>query len=255
MQGRRHHPPITSDQGVGHGSTTTSHVPHRTQRLRSQKVIAQPDVHVRPVPNLMQETVNEDSLAHPSLAPDKHNLPTDVLDIGEQRVQLGKLRVAFQHPATPETHSSPRAHRRARGSGQVQDLAWAGTVSSQYLWMFRLSDDDVTGLPLGPREPTRQHPLGLTPRQAEVLDLISDGRLNAEIADQLFLFVRTVENHVSAVLLRSGVKSAGGCGGGGQRDTVTAPSACHPGRCHDGRLPQPRRPAGAAAAVVVSRRS
>jgi DNA-binding NarL/FixJ family response regulator len=43
---------------------------------------------------------------------------------------------------------------------------------------------------------------GLTARQAEVLGLLARGLSNADIADDLFLSLRTVENHVAAVLLK-----------------------------------------------------
>ncbi len=70
-----------------------------------------------------------------------------------------------------------------------------------------LRADGVTGLPIGPRPATNRHPLGLTPRQAEVLDLVADGLSNADIAERLFLSVRTVENHVSAILAALHVSS------------------------------------------------
>ena len=48
---------------------------------------------------------------------------------------------------------------------------------------------------------------GLTTRELDVLDLLSRGRGNAEIAATLFLSPKTVRNHVSAVLGKLGVST------------------------------------------------
>jgi DNA-binding CsgD family transcriptional regulator len=48
---------------------------------------------------------------------------------------------------------------------------------------------------------------GLTRREAEVLDLLAGHHTNQEIADQLFLGVRTVETHVANVLAKLGAAS------------------------------------------------
>ena len=44
----------------------------------------------------------------------------------------------------------------------------------------------------------------LTPRETEVLALVQQRLTNAEIADRLFVSVRTVETHVSALLRKLG---------------------------------------------------
>ena len=62
----------------------------------------------------------------------------------------------------------------------------------------------VRGVPRRPHRSTRDSPLGLTTRQAEVLDLLADGMSNAEMAEHLFVSVRTIENHVSAILTKLG---------------------------------------------------
>jgi DNA-binding CsgD family transcriptional regulator/tetratricopeptide (TPR) repeat protein len=60
----------------------------------------------------------------------------------------------------------------------------------------------VRSIPAGPRTATRAHPLGLTRRECEVLELICAGHTNAEIAAKLFISTKTVDHHVSAVLAK-----------------------------------------------------
>jgi DNA-binding NarL/FixJ family response regulator len=57
----------------------------------------------------------------------------------------------------------------------------------------------------GPRASTHAHPAGLTNREWEILELIAAGRSNGEIADRLFISLKTVEHHVSAILAKLGV--------------------------------------------------
>jgi DNA-binding CsgD family transcriptional regulator/tetratricopeptide (TPR) repeat protein len=64
---------------------------------------------------------------------------------------------------------------------------------------------DAGNIPTGPRRDTLQHPAGLTPRQAEVLELLCDGLTDRQIADALFISPKTAGHHVSAVLRKMGV--------------------------------------------------
>lgn len=58
----------------------------------------------------------------------------------------------------------------------------------------------VKRIPRGPVAATRGNPAGLTERQLQVMRLLAQGLTNAEIAARLVVSVRTVDNHVRAIL-------------------------------------------------------
>lgn len=64
----------------------------------------------------------------------------------------------------------------------------------------------------GDRVPAALQQLGVTAREYDVLRLVVEGRTNKEIADRLFLSVRTVETHVARLLQRTGAADRGGLG-------------------------------------------
>jgi DNA-binding CsgD family transcriptional regulator len=71
----------------------------------------------------------------------------------------------------------------------------------------RLRDRGVSRIPRGPLGTTRGNPAGLTERQVEVAHLLSQGLSNGEIAQRLVVSVRTVDNHVAAVLDKLGARN------------------------------------------------
>jgi DNA-binding NarL/FixJ family response regulator len=65
----------------------------------------------------------------------------------------------------------------------------------------------VRRIPRGSRSSTRNDPHGLTRREVEVLNLLSEGLRNSAIASKLFVSTKTVDHHVSAILTKLGVPS------------------------------------------------
>lgn len=54
----------------------------------------------------------------------------------------------------------------------------------------------------------KEHPLNyITPREFEILELVKKGKKNKEIAEEMFLSVKTVENHRTNILKKTQSKS------------------------------------------------
>jgi DNA-binding CsgD family transcriptional regulator/tetratricopeptide (TPR) repeat protein len=73
-----------------------------------------------------------------------------------------------------------------------------------------MRDLGIRSIPTGARTTTRAHPQGLTTREQEILQLLSEGQSNEEISARLFISVRTVEHHVSAILGKLGATTRKG---------------------------------------------
>jgi len=86
----------------------------------------------------------------------------------------------------------------------------------------RLRAMGTAGVPRGPRPSTRANPAGLTGRQVQVLELVAAGLTNAEIADRLFISTKTVDHHVSAILVKLGAAT--------RKEAVEKASAWSPAR-------------------------
>jgi len=86
-----------------------------------------------------------------------------------------------------------------------------------------MRDLGIRSIPAGGRTATKAHPRGLTTREQEILDLLSQGQSNEEIAANLFISVRTVEHHVSAILGKLGATTRKGAANEARRLGLTQP--------------------------------
>jgi DNA-binding CsgD family transcriptional regulator/tetratricopeptide (TPR) repeat protein len=82
----------------------------------------------------------------------------------------------------------------------ILDRLGADAVAAKVRRDLRAGGQSV--VPARKRSATLANPAGLTARQVDVLRLLDDGLTNAELADRLFLSVKTVDHHVSAILAK-----------------------------------------------------
>ncbi len=86
----------------------------------------------------------------------------------------------------------------------LDELEASGT-SERLKQKMRLSG--IKSIPRGLRQSTRENPAHLTTRQIDVLHLLQEGLQNQEIADRLFISLKTVDHHISAILSKLAVNS------------------------------------------------
>lgn len=73
----------------------------------------------------------------------------------------------------------------------------------------KLRAGGIRSIARGAQERTKQNPHGLTTRELGVLEQLTEGRRNADIARRLFVSEKTVDHHVSSILGKLGVRSRG----------------------------------------------
>jgi non-specific serine/threonine protein kinase len=120
---------------------------------------------------------------------------------GAQRDRLGlRFRVRENQVALEQAVAASRAALGAEAFA----TAWAaGRI---------LSPEQAVAAALDPAPPstpasTPASGIALTPRETEILRLLAAGMTNPAIAAELFLSVRTVENHVARIFAKLGVRT------------------------------------------------
>ncbi|CAN5636318.1 AAA family ATPase [soil metagenome] len=88
----------------------------------------------------------------------------------------------------------------ARGALDILDRLGAAAIAAKVRRDLRSTG--LTAVPAKRRTTTLTNTAGLTSRQLDVLRLLGDGLTNAELAERLYLSIKTVDHHVSAVLAK-----------------------------------------------------
>lgn len=112
--------------------------------------------------------------------------------------------------------------RRALSDGAVGYLVHGTFDAAQLSTLVRMAASGTSALSgpaldvlrAGPAEvvsdvasPDARNDLGLSARQAEVMELIAEGRSNREIAATLFVAEKTVKNHINQIFSLLGVET------------------------------------------------
>jgi DNA-binding CsgD family transcriptional regulator/tetratricopeptide (TPR) repeat protein len=103
-----------------------------------------------------------------------------------------------------------QAERAARDAHATAARLGARPLQTELEQLARRGRLDLTGAATARDEPAAAssgEQLGLTPRELEVLRLVTDGRSNRQIAEELFISVKTASVHVSNILAKLGVAS------------------------------------------------
>jgi DNA-binding NarL/FixJ family response regulator len=118
------------------------------------------------------------------------------------------IRAAIAAAAAGDASTAAAALSAAHG---VVERLGAGPMGS---WLMRVAREhgirvavDRAGRPAPSGHMSRDRPYGLTARELEVLTLVTAGRSNRQIAEQLFISENTAGVHVSNILGKLDVRS------------------------------------------------
>jgi DNA-binding CsgD family transcriptional regulator/tetratricopeptide (TPR) repeat protein len=114
-----------------------------------------------------------------------------LLRAAEVAAEAGDRAVAHSHLSRAASHADQLSARPLRT--RIDRLARLARIS--------LTPTNEPPTENGPQD------FGLTPREREVLNLIADGHTNRQIAEELFISIKTAGNHVSSIIAKLGVTS------------------------------------------------
>ncbi|MFI6734951.1 ATP-binding protein [Nonomuraea sp. NPDC050451] len=124
-------------------------------------------------------------------------------DLRQPYPQAVALLRAAEHAAEAGDRSAASSH--LTGAAREADRLGAEPLRARIERLARLARISlVVG---GEADPAGERVFGLTPRERDVLRLLADGRTNRQIAEELFISVKTAGAHVSNILAKLGVRS------------------------------------------------
>ncbi len=124
-----------------------------------------------------------------------------------RNIGVGKMYVNEDGGETTLIKSLSLAQQKGFDSQALTILESLGATATINLIKQQMRDCGIKKIPKGPRQSTKDNPAGLTTRQLDVLNLVTNGLPNSEIANKLFISPKTVDHHISAILSKLGVHS------------------------------------------------
>jgi DNA-binding NarL/FixJ family response regulator len=120
------------------------------------------------------------------------------MEVSKEYVSAGiQSGISGYLPKDVEGEKLIEAIRTVFSGGKYFDDAITGLIFDDYYKKEKRSQS----------KPGQKLPGGLSPRELEVLELIALGKTNREIAEQLFISVKTTESHKTNILSKLGLRN------------------------------------------------
>jgi DNA-binding CsgD family transcriptional regulator/tetratricopeptide (TPR) repeat protein len=126
---------------------------------------------------------------------------------------LARWREAEAHLAAGDRQAATTAASSALATARRLGAGWLEGEVEGLCARARLQLEGVAASPIREEQAGQEvatadeEPFGLTPRERQVLTLVSEGRTNREIGDTLYMAEKTASVHVSRILSKLGVRS------------------------------------------------
>ncbi len=137
----------------------------------------------------------------PARAAERAREAADVFDGGGLRIHAGRARM---RAGIAYRDAGDRDRARAELSGAAATFAACG---ARTLYDQAVQEQRRLGVRVPGATGRSSGPHGLSRRELEVAELVVDGYTNKQIAEKLFLSIRTVETHMSHIFAKLGVTS------------------------------------------------